>query len=140
MMRVLFLNTPRLINLYWHSASALLEEVVEEAARGEFTLADLTQMVKAGTAIAGVVYNDLGEPILTVVFEFRFYPRKQVINIMALGGRQFHLATGTFWPQFVAWAKEYGVTEIEACTSPAMTRLLRGLGFQHTYDLVRLPC
>lgn len=139
-MKVLFLNTPALIAHHWQDAARLVAPVVDQAARGEFTLEDLAAMVQGGSAVAGLAFNDLGAPVLAMVFEFRFYPRKQVINIIALGGRNLATVADTFWPQFRAWAKESGASEIEACTAPAMTRLLRDLGFVHTYDIVRLPC
>lgn len=136
---VLFLTTQELIDQHWDAAAALLAPVVEQAARGEFTLDDLHSAVRKGRAFAGVMLHD-GAPQLAMVFEFHHYPRKTVLNIMALGGSDLAVAAVSFWPRFVAWAKESGAEEIEACTAPAMTRVLRGLGFQHTYDLVRLPC
>lgn len=136
---VLFLNTPDLIARHWPAARALLEPVVANAARGEFTADDLQEMVATGRAHAAVIFRD-GCAHLAMVFEFRLYPRKQVLNVMALGGSDLAGAAVSFWPQFVAWAKESGVDEIEACTAPAMTRVLRHLGFAHTYDIVRLPC
>jgi hypothetical protein len=139
MREVLFLNTPALIEANWASAAALLEPVVREAARGEFDLEDLQGMVERGSAFAALMH-DGGVPVLAMVFEFRRYPRKQVLNVIALGGADLVGAAVSFWPRFVAWAKESGADEIEACTAPAMTRVLRNLGFQHTYDLVRLKC
>lgn len=139
MRNVVFLTTPDLIDRHWQAAAALLAPVVDQAARGEFTLEDLGQMVREGCAVAGVMLQD-GAPTLAMVFEFRHYPRKTVINIIALGGSDLTACAMSFWPSFVAWAKESGAQEIEACTAPAMTRVLRGLGFIHTYDIVRLPC
>lgn len=136
---VVFLTTPDLIARYWPDAAALLAPVVDQAARGEFNLDDLAQMTRTGRAFAGVMLQD-GAPALAMVFEFRHYPRKTVLNIIALGGADLAGCAVTFWPQFVAWAKESGADEIEACTAPAMTRVLRGLGFSHTYDIVRRPC
>lgn len=138
-MDVLFLNTPALIEKHWPAVAELVAPVVAHAARGEFTLEDLQEMVQGGTAIAALMIED-GAPRLAMLFEFRHYPRKLVLNVMALGGCDLARAAVTFWPQFVAWAKESGADEIEACTAPAMTRVLSGLGFQHTYDLVRLKC
>lgn len=138
-MDILFLNTRELVDLYWWTVAALVDPVAHQAARGEFTTEDLAAMVERGDATAGLVTE--GEtPVLGIVFEFRHYPRTMTINIMALGGRDLAGAAGTFWPRFAQWAKESGVSHIEACTSPVMTRLLRGLGFRHEYDLVRFPC
>lgn len=138
-MKVLFLTSRELVGLHWWSVASLVDPVAHQAARGEFTTEDLAAMVDAGTAVAGLAMED-GRPVLGVVFEFRHYPRAMTINVMALGGRDLDRVAGTFWPQFVAWAKESGVAHIEACTSPVMTRMLRRIGFQHAYDLVRFPC
>lgn len=136
-MDVIFLTTPDLISLHWWAVARLVDPVAHQAARGEFTTEDLAQLVEEGRATAGLFHDDDGQPLAGMVFEFRHYPRSMTINIIALGGRNLGGISSTFWQQFVAWAKESGVSHIEACTSPAMTRMLRGLGFQHTYDLVR---
>ncbi len=139
MKHVLFLNTQALIEKHWADVDTLLSPVVSQAARGEFTLEDLHTMALGGRAFAAVMF-EAAAPRLAMVFEFRQYPRKQVLNVMALGGADLAGAAASFWPDFLAWAKESGTDEIEACTAPSMTRVLRLLGFQHTYDLVRLPC
>jgi len=135
-MQAVFLTSPELIAQHWWSVAHLLEPVVSQAARGEFTIEDLARMVEGGLAFAAMAC-DGDAPVLALVFEFRHYPARMVINIMALGGRDLARSAVIFWPQFLAWARESGVTEIEACTSPAMTRALKGLGFAHTYDVVR---
>jgi hypothetical protein len=139
MMQAVFLNTPELIDLHWPAVGDLVAPVVSQAARGEFEVEDLAAMVRSGHAVAAL-FSDDDCPVLGMVFEFRHYPRKQVLNIIAVGGSYLAETAMTFWPQFIAWAKESGATEIEACTAPAMTRVLRNLGFSHTYDLVRMPC
>jgi N-acyl-L-homoserine lactone synthetase len=136
---VLFLTTPALIEQHWPDVAQLVAPVVDQAARGEFTLADLQELVVGGHAFAGLMF-EANEPRLAMVFEFRHYPRRTTLNVMALGGSELASAAVSFWPQFVAWAKESGADAIEALTAPAMTRVLRNLGFQHTYDLVRFTC
>lgn len=137
-MQALFLTSQRLITEHWATAAALLEPVLG-AARGEFTVEDLEELCRDGRALAGLAFDD-GEPVLALVVEWRFYPRRTVLNVIALAGRDLERVAGTFWPTFTEWAKESGATAIEACVSPAMGRLLQPLGFAHTYDLVRAPC
>jgi hypothetical protein len=132
----LFLTSQRLISAHWSAASRLLEPVLH-AARGEFTLDDLETLCRDGHAVCGVLFDP--HPVLAMVFEFKHYPRKTVINVIAIGGANLSAAR-TFWPQFMSWARESGASEIEACTAPAMTRMLRPLGLEHTYDLVRISC
>jgi hypothetical protein len=135
-MQALFLNSHELIDRHWWSVAKLVEPVVRLAARGEFDLEDLAALVVSGQAFAGLAM-DGDTPVMGMVFEFRHYPAKTVINVMAIGGRDLAGVAMSFWPQFMQWAKESGASEIEACTSPAMTRTCKALGFAHTYDVIR---
>jgi hypothetical protein len=136
-MQVLFLTTPGLIDTHWWSVAYLLDEAVEQVS-DEYTLADLAAMVCDGAAVAALVLDDDGSPMLALVFRFVHYPRSTAVHIMALGGRNLADAAMTFWRQFTEWAKESGATRIEACALPAMTRVLRALGFQHRYNFLRV--
>ena len=136
-MQPLFLTSQRLITQHWPTAARLLEPVLG-AVRGEWNVDDLEELCREGRAVAGIGF-DGDEPVLAWVFEFRYYPRKTVVNLMALAGRGVEDAASTFWPTFVEWAGESGAAEIQACALPAMTRMLRPLGFEHTYNFVRMP-
>ena len=133
MTQPLFLTSQRLITAHWPAVERLLEPVLE-AARGEFTIDDLENLCRDGHAVAGVLFDP--HPVLAMVFEFRHYPRKTVLNVIAIGGANLSAAR-TFWPKFLVWARESGADEVEACTAPAMSRMLRPLGFEHTYNVVR---
>lgn len=138
-MQAIFLTTPELRAQHWSSVASLIAPAVRDAARGEFTLSDLEAMVIEGRAVAGMAIDDTA-PVMGMVFEFCHYPRRQVINVMALGGRDLTSIANSFWPQFIEWARESGVAEIEASTSPAMSRILKRIGFAHTYNVMRIPC
>jgi hypothetical protein len=134
---VVFLTTPELISLHWWTVAKLIDPGVQQLARGEWTTADLAELVESGRAVAALMFED-GTPRLAMVFEFRHYPRRTTLNVMALAGADLGGAAVSFWPGFVAWAKESGATHIEACAGAAMTRVLRGLGFEHEYNLLRI--
>jgi hypothetical protein len=134
----LFLTSQSLITEHWPTASRLLAPVLQ-AARGEFTVDDLLELCRDGRAVAGMAFED-GEPVMAMVFEFVHFPRKTVLRVIALAGRDLQRIAGTFWPSFTEWAKESGAAEIEACVAPAMGRMLKPLGFTHTYNTVRTPC
>lgn len=136
-MRAIFLTTPDLIGLHWWSVATLLDPAVRELSRGEWTTTDLAAMVDSGRAFS-VLALEGDEPVLAMVFEFRHYPARMTVNVMALAGRNLAEAAMTFWPQFVAWTKESGASGIEACAGAAMTRVLRALGFEHQYNLLRI--
>jgi hypothetical protein len=137
-MKPLFLTTPELLETHWEGCKPLLQPVVDKAAKGEFTMQDLHDMVTSKEAFVFTVMAE--KPVLAMVFEFRRYPQKENINIVAIGGSDLGKTAQHFLPTFLAWAREFGVSEIEASTSPAMTRILKKIGFKHTYDFVRLPC
>lgn len=143
-MQALFLTSQRLISEHWTAAARLLQPVLT-AASLEWTVDDLEDLCRDGRAVAGIAFDEAGEPFMAMVFEFRLYPRRTSVNVLALAGRDLQALASTFWPSFMAWAKESGAAEIEACALPAMTRMLRPLGFEHTYNVVRMsteaaPC
>ena len=138
-MRVLFLTSPAMLNTWWPTVAELIRPVVDEAAKGEFTLPDLERMCRDGRAYAGVVLGEDG-PQLGIVFQFKHYPQKMNAHVTAVGGKEMEAAAVSFWPTFREWCKESGATEIEAWTSPAMTRMLSRIGFMKAYDVVRMPC
>jgi hypothetical protein len=132
-----FLTSPDLLEQHWEAVAHLIDPAVQRLARGEWTTADLADLVHSGRAIAVLVLED-AVPFLAMVFEFRHYPRRTSLNVMALAGSDLAGAAVSFWPGFVAWAKESGATQIEACAGVAMTRVLQGLGFGHEYNLLRI--
>lgn len=138
-MQAIFLTTPELRSQHWCSVANLIAPAVQDAARGEFTLSDLKAVAMSGRAVAGLALDDTG-PVMGMVFEFCNYPQRQVINVIALGGKDLTAVANSFWPQFIEWARESGVAEIEASTSPAMSRILKRIGFAHTYNVMRIPC
>jgi hypothetical protein len=138
-MNVRFLTAPSELHAQWPDIAGLLDPVVRDAARGEFTLDDLHQLCADGRMIAGTC-SDARGVMMAMVFEFRHYPQQMAVNIVALGGRDLHAVSAAFWNTFRAWVKEAGATHIEALCSKPMARLLmRECGFESAYEQVRLP-
>jgi hypothetical protein len=137
--RALFLTSQRLLTQHWPAVAALLAPAFEHA-RGEFEAPDLLELCRDGRAVASLAFDDAGAPCMAMVFEFLAYPRRTVVHVLALAGRDLRQVGVLFWAQFREWARESGASEIQASTRPAMTRTLRRLGFTHSYDTVRAPC
>jgi hypothetical protein len=137
-MQAIFLTSQRLITEHWPAAARLLAPVLE-AVRGEFTVDDLEEMCREGRAVAGIAFDEAGEPFMAMVFEFHHYRRFSSVFVLALAGRDLRRLAATFWPNFLAWCAESGATHVEACALPAMTRMLQPLGFEHTYNFIRMP-
>jgi hypothetical protein len=134
-LKVLFLNTPELLSQHWKDVSKLLAPNMD-AAKGDFDIHDLEAMVMSDRAYAGVAFeNDV--PVMGIVFAFRHYSTKMTINVLMLAGSNLAAIANGFWPAFLDWARQSGAVEIEACTRPAMSRVLGGMGFTHKYDVVK---
>lgn len=136
-MTPLFLTDSELLNKWWDQIEPLFVPVVEEAARGEFTVQDIKRLCEEKRATIAAVIED-GQVILALAFEFIFYPKQTACNVIALGGTRLTESESMFFVTFKEWCKSMGVTVIEASCSPSMSRLLRRFGFQKTYEVVRL--
>lgn len=136
-MKVIFMTTPELVDAQFQHAAPLLQPVVDQAARGEFTVADVERLTREGRAITALVSDDDGQPLLALAFEFVSYPRQLAVNIMAMGGQGLKDAAQVFWDRFREWCRSAGATVIEASCSPAMARMLRQHGFENVYQVVR---
>lgn len=132
-----FLTTPELRAMHMHQALELLAPVVHEAARGEFDLADIERMAHAERIVVGVGLQDDGTATIAMAFEFVSYPSTNAINVLAIGGRDMLDFIEPWWEHFKQWAREAEVFTIEASCSAAMARMLKPLGFEPTYHVVR---
>lgn len=135
-MRLTFIQGAAAIAAEFPKISPFFERVVADAAKGEFTTADIEDMARAGRAHIGVVM-DGDECMLAFAFEFIYYPRMTVLNILAMGGSRLGAVIGEFWPRFTDWARSTGADSIQASCSPAMSRILAKHGFEATYQVVR---
>ncbi len=139
----LLLSTVELLDLYWPQAAELLQRCVDDdgTMHGEITLNDIYEGIKAGTMYALIVKNDEGElpdVAIALVLETIIYPRRTVLNITAIGGRQLDLLESKFWRHVCSWAFLNGVRTIQASVSPAMARILAKYGFNQTYITMRV--
>jgi hypothetical protein len=134
-MKVRFLTEPEEVAARWEQVAPLLAPALQHAVLGELTLDDVRELALARRMIIGV-FDDGAEPMMAMAFEFKNYPRIMTINIVALGGSQFHRFVGRFFEQFKAWAATAGAQHIEASCRPAMSRLLKRHGFANAYEKV----
>ena len=136
-MKPLFLTTSELLEAWWSRAEPHLLPVVNEAARGEFSIEDLYILCKEKRATC-VVITEGDIVTLAAVFEFIYYPKITACNVMAMGGSGWDSVAEQFFITFKEWLYGMGVTVIEASCSSVMSRLLRRYGFAKTYEVVRL--
>ncbi|EEO27785.1 hypothetical protein [Oxalobacter paraformigenes] len=132
-----YLNEDDLLN-DWARLAPLFQRVVERACRGEFDVADLKAMALKKRVVIGAFFDEREEPLLAFAFEFRYYPKKTAVNILALGGKRMDEVFSVFLERFKQWAKKAGADFIEASCSPAMTRCLLRYGYVNAYRQLRL--
>jgi len=135
-MNVTFITSPELLEQKFHLAKPLLQPVIDQAARGEFTVDDIRDLNAKGRVITAVI-EDGGEAVMALAFEFVHYPQTLAVNIMAMGGKGLDLVADEFLVTFRAWCKSAGATVIEASCSNAMARMLGRYGFENAYRVVR---
>lgn len=135
-MQAIFITNRAQADAQFHLAAPLLQPVVDQAGRGEFTVEDLKRLTSEGRAITMVVSDESGA-VFALVFEVVLYPSQTAVNIMALGGDRFAEGEAVFGEAFRQWCRKAGATVIEASCSPAMARMLRKFGFDAAYQVVR---
>lgn len=131
-----FITSPDLLAQHFHKAAPLLQPVIDQAARGEFTVEDIRSLTEQGRVITALAEKD-GEPVMAMAFEFVHYPRVLAVNVMALGGHGLADVRSQFWDAFKDWCRSAGATVIEASCSDAMARLLSRNEFKSVYRVVR---
>ena len=122
----------------WHRLEPLFEAVVDRACHGEYDVADLKRLALSGNVFIGTFFDEDDAALLAFAFEFRYYPKKTAVNILALGGHRMDAVFGAFLEQFKTWAAKAGADFLEASCSPAMTRMLSRYGYQEMYRQLRL--
>lgn len=122
----------------WERLEPVLAPVVSRAVHGEFDCSDLKAMAKSKQIVIGAFFAGDGDMLLAFAFEFRFYPKKTAINILALGGKRMDAVFSGFLEQFKDWAAAAGADFLEASCSRAMSRMLAKYGYVNTYQQLRL--
>lgn len=122
----------------FHLLEPLFAEVCDRAVKGEYTASDLKRLAEDGAALLGYAAKD-GRIVLAGAFELVRYPRKSVLNVMALGGEGLREAAVVQLEHLMRFARHCGASDIQAMCSRPMARLLAPLGFEHAYEVVRLP-
>ena len=131
-----FITSPDLLAQHFYKAAPLLQPVIDQAGRGEFTVEDIRRLTKQGRAITAIA-EEGGVTVMAMAFEFVNYPQYVAVNIMALGGEGVEAVSKEFLETFKAWCRSAGAHVIEASCSDAMARLLSRHEFKSVYRVVR---
>lgn len=131
-----YLSTADQVRADWWKCQPFLARCVEEAVNGEYTVDDLYQLSLLGRALPFYAERD-GEVQVAGVLEIIRYPRQTALNVMALAGSNLETVAHDCFEDMKKFAAWMGADYVEASAAPAMTRLLRRLGFSPIYQTVR---
>lgn len=128
---------PDEVDMYWHEIEPEFQRVVSKAAQGEFLVSDVRNQALRGEATIGVAFEG-NELVMALAFEFRHYPQKLGVNVLAMGGRRLMEFMGKFLEPFKAFCRSAGADWIECAVSPGMERMHHRSGFRTVYRNLRL--
>lgn len=96
-MRSYFYLDPEELERDWEKIEPILGSVVSRAVHGEFDCSDLKAMAQSKRIVIGAFFDDDGVILLAFAFEFRFYPKKTAVNILALEESGWTRFFQNFW-------------------------------------------
>lgn len=115
-----------------------VDRVIVKATHGEFISDDLKLMISKGRAYAAYITDGQGQIELVWVWEMVFYPRKIVVNVMAMAGRRFKECCQSYFELMKDVWRAQGATAVTSYTSSAMARLLGRVGFCEKYRFLEM--
>lgn len=104
----------------WHTVSELLEKSIQFC-YGEFETVDIKSMVANREAFI-LSLDKGGETVLAAACQIIVLPRKKVMNVIALGGRDLEILYVHFWDEIQRIAKVLEVDAVRGAVRPAMQR------------------
>ena len=113
----------KFVALHWASIKELLAPAIEFA-NGELEVEDILTLVADGKAflVGDVVLDRL---LWVAACECVSYPRRTVLNVIALGGRDLNVAIRELWGEITEIAHRLGATSIRGAVRPSMERYYR---------------
>lgn len=111
---------PDEVSRRWDEISGFLD-MGSEFGHGDFVIDDIKVLVDEGKAFI-VVLEDGGRMILASACEVISYPRRSVMNVMAIGGSGLDVMFGEFWSQVADMGRILGVDAVRGSVRPSMQR------------------
>ena len=111
---------PDEVSRRWDEISGFLG-LGSEFGHGDFVIDDIKVLVDDGKAFI-VVLEDGGRMILASACEVISYPRRSVMNVMAIGGSGLDVMFGEFWNQVADMGRILGVDAVRGSVRPSMQR------------------
>lgn len=122
---------PSDITYVWDSVLPLLTEALKYS-EGELEAEDLVEHLDKGDLRMWVAMRD-GDIIACMVTEIICYPRKKIVRVITLSGKDMDMWYD-FLPMMEGYAVKHGCSSLEAWTRRGMTRKLKD--WKHSYDII----
>ena len=119
------------IDLVWDETVPLIEKALLHA-EGELMPDDIKEYLDKGDLRLWVAMKDK-ETIATMVTEIIQYPRKKIVRVITIAGKDMNLWYD-FLPMLEGYAVRHGCSSLEAWTRRGMTRKLKD--WKHSYDII----
>ena len=119
------------IDLVWDETVPLIEKALLHA-EGELIPDDIKEHLDKGDIRLWVAMKDK-ETIAAMVTEIIAYPRKKIVRVITLAGKDMSLWYD-FLPMVEGYAVRHGCSSLEAWTRRGMTRKLKD--WKHSYDII----
>jgi hypothetical protein len=120
---VLTLLLPEQVRAQWTTIEPLLKPA-EQHCGGEVLVEDVPKLVDDRAAFVLALYED-EEMILAGVLEVLRLPRKTVLNVMFMGGRNFGKVVEHFMQELKHIGDAVGATALRGYCHPAMAKFLQ---------------
>ena len=121
---------PAEVNSSWPQIAELLKPAIKFC-NGEFEADDLLAMVNEGRAFV-MALEQAGVIRLASVCEVLVFPKKKVLNVIAVAGSRLDVALLVFWEKIEDVARTLEVDSIRGAVRPAMQRYYRRIAPEAT--------
>ena len=119
------------VDMVWDDVSPLIEKALRHA-EGELIPDDIKKHLDSANLRLWVALKDK-DVIAAMVTEIIQYPRKKIVRIITLAGKDMSLWYD-FLPMLEGYAIRHGCSSLEAWTRKGMTRKLKD--WKHSYDII----
>lgn len=111
---------PDEVHSSWEVIGSLLSKCIEHC-HGEFDMDDILTLVDRREAFVLALDCD-GETVLAAACEIIVLPRKRVMNVIALGGKDLDVLHLQFWDRVAEIAKTVEADAVRGAVRPSMQR------------------
>ncbi len=119
------------VDLAWREATPYIEQALCQTP--EYTLLDVYHLAKNGAITLWMFYNNEKKKAFgTAATEIIEHPQKRILSVFLMSADNFEEVEVMF-PEFLGYARQMGVSNIECAGRFGIERLYAKLGFKKSY-------